>query len=130
MNATATRTVIIVDDDRDLADTLADILTFRGWEASALYSGEDAVERVRRIRPDAVVMDIRMPGVDGVEALRRIRSHDPRVPVLLMTGYADRDMIAMARREGAVRIFDKPVHPDDLVRALLDALDRQDGDGG
>jgi DNA-binding NtrC family response regulator len=120
----------VVDDDRDLADTLADILSFRGWRASALYSGEAAVAQVRETPPDAVVMDIRMPGVDGVEALRRMLQHWPGLPVLLMTGYADRDLIDQARREGAVRIFDKPVHPDDLVRALTTALGGGGGSDG
>jgi len=69
--------VLVVDDDRVLADTLADILRKHGYRPVALYSGEEAVELARRFRPDVLLSDIRMSRLDGIEAARRIRELHP-----------------------------------------------------
>lgn len=115
--------VLVVDDDVDLAHTLCDILELGGYEARAVHDGERAVQEAVADPPSVVVMDIRMPILDGVGALRRIRSARPGLTVILMTAYAERHLLEEARREGAAEILTKPVRPRDLLPLLEAALD-------
>ena len=71
------QTVLVIDDDRVLADTLSDILRKHGFKPVALYSGEEALELAGRFRPDVVLSDIRMSRLDGIEAAKRIRIAAP-----------------------------------------------------
>jgi CheY-like chemotaxis protein len=71
------RTILVIDDDRVLADTLSDILRKHGFKPVALYSGEEALELAGRFRPDVVLSDIRMSRLDGIEAAKRIRMLHP-----------------------------------------------------
>src|ERR1700722_6722226 len=75
------RTVLVIDDDRVLADTLAEILRLNGFQPVALYSGEEAIELVERLRPDIVLSDIRMSQIDGIETAERIRRLHPECRV-------------------------------------------------
>src|SRR5919197_5697337 len=80
--------VLVVDDDRMMVKTICDILTIKGYEPVAAYCGEEAVEKVKAGRPACVLMDLKIPGIDGVEALRVIREIDAELPVVLMSAYA------------------------------------------
>jgi DNA-binding NtrC family response regulator len=115
------RRILVVDDDRQMVRTLRDVLALHGWEADGAYSGEDAVEAVRGREYTAVLMDVRMGGMNGVEALRAMHAERPEQRVILMTAYTASDLLAEAEREGALRILPKPVALDRLM-ALLDAL--------
>ena len=77
-------TVLVVDDDKILADTLADILRKHGYRPIALYSGEEALELAQRFRPDVILSDIRMSRLDGIEAATRIRALHPGCRVILL----------------------------------------------
>jgi two-component system, NtrC family, response regulator HydG len=115
-----TRSVLVIDDDRQMAQTLCAVLRLHGWEPTAGYSGEDAIAAVRTKPFAAVLMDVRMPGVDGVEAFRRIRAEFPRLPVILMTAYAAQELLAQAEREGVLTILPKPLPIDRLTETLAD----------
>ena len=110
--------VLVVDDDRVLADTLADILRKHGYRPVALYSGEEAVELAQRFRPDVVLSDIRMSRLDGIEAGRRIRALHPNCRVILFTAQtvsaAMRQTIDMLGFE----LLQRPLQPDDVLNAL------------
>lgn len=118
--------VLVVDDDRQMVRTLCDILSIQGMEAVGAHSGEDAVERVREGGIAAVLMDVKMEGISGVEALRRMKALDPRLPIVLMTAYAAREILDEAQREGAMRVLHKPVPVGDVVELLRQSL----ADGG
>lgn len=113
-----THRILVVDDDREMVRTLSDILRLHGWEADAAHSGEEAIDAVRARAYSAIVMDIKMPGISGVSALKVIRGERPNLPVLLMTAHATRDLIVEAERDGALRIFPKPVAPPVLLQSL------------
>lgn len=115
------RRLLIVDDDRQMVRTLSDIFRLRGWDVTGVFSGEEAVEIVKSRPFDIVLMDILMPGMNGVEALRAIRASNPSIRVLLMTAHSGTELIEQAERDGAVRILSKPV----VVSDLLDFLDSQ-----
>lgn len=114
--------LLVVDDDRGMVRTLCDLLRLQRWEVRGAASAEEALERAREHRFDAVLMDVRMAGMSGIEALRLLRELRPGVPVLLMTAYAARGLLEEARRLGAFRVLSKPFALPELVAALRAAL--------
>lgn len=110
--------VLVVDDDRRMVRTICDILTVKGYGTIEAYNGEEAVAKVESERPDCVLMDIRMPGIDGVEALKRIKEVFPDIPVLLMSAYATGEAAREGKRQGAHMVITKPID----IRAVLSFL--------
>lgn len=117
------RRILVVDDDRHMVKTLCDVLRRRGWSPQAAYSGEEAVAAAGR-RFAAILMDVRMSGMNGVEALRSIRQAQPEIPVILMTAYSTRGLLDEAVRLGVLRILPKPFPLPELL-ALLDGATRE-----
>jgi CheY-like chemotaxis protein len=112
--------VLVVDDERVIADTLATILNQNGFEASAVYTGTDAVERAVASRPDLVISDVIMPDMNGIEAAIKIRQVLPGCKILLFSGQAaTADLLEKARSQGhEFEILAKPVYPQDLLARL------------
>ena len=111
--------VLVVDDDEGMVATLQDILGAAGYEVDVAYSGEEAVERVRERIPDCILMDVRMPGLNGVEAFREIKRLSPESFVIFMTAYAASTLVEEARREGAVEVIPKPLDLEQVL-GLID----------
>jgi two-component system NtrC family response regulator/two-component system nitrogen regulation response regulator GlnG len=114
--------VLVVDDDRSMVHTLCDVLALRGWTPTGAYSGEAAITAVESETFDAVVMDIRMSGMDGVRALKAMRAARPGIRVVLMTAFTATAMIKEAQREGALRVLAKPVQLPELLKLLDETL--------
>ncbi|HKD45759.1 MAG TPA: response regulator [Candidatus Angelobacter sp.] len=112
--------VLVVDDERVIADTLAIILNQNGFEATAVYTGSAAVERARASQPDLVISDVIMPDMNGIEAAIQIRQMLPKCKILLFSGQAaTADLLEKARAQGhEFEILAKPVHPQDLLAKL------------
>jgi CheY-like chemotaxis protein len=112
--------ILVVDDERRIADTLVIILNQNGFDASAVYTGTDAVDRARSSRPDLVISDVIMPDMNGIEAAIQIRKILPACRILLFSGQAaTADLLEKARAEGhEFDILAKPVHPQDLLAKL------------
>jgi len=119
-----TRKILIVDDERQMVRTLSDIVRMHGWEPSGAYSGEAAVEEVRKESYHAVLMDVKMAGINGVMAFREMKRIRPNIRVVLMTAYTAADIIAEAEREGALKVLAKPVQLTGLIE-MLDATTKQ-----
>lgn len=115
-----TRRVLIVDDDRHMVRTLTDIVRLSGWNPDGAYSGEEAVEAVRKQPYQAVLMDVKMAGINGVEAFKAMKALRPGIKVILMTAYTAADIIADAEREGALKVLSKPV----VLSGLLEMLEQ------
>lgn len=109
------RRALVVDDDRLMATTLGEILELKGWDVSMAYDGRAAVRATLAQGFDVVVMDIRMPEMDGVAALTAIKAANPDVQVVLMTAYAAPEVLLEAERHGVRQIVSKPL---DLPRLL------------
>jgi DNA-binding response OmpR family regulator len=101
--------VLVVDDDRRMVKTICDILKVKGYEAESAHSGEEALEKLQGADPDCVLMDIKMPGLDGVETLKRIREVSPYLPVVLMSAFASEEQAEEATRHGACAVLTKPI---------------------
>ena len=112
--------VLVVDDERVIADTLAMILNQSGFETRAVYSGEKAVEVASDFKPDMLICDVIMTGMNGIDAALSIRELLPRVKILLFSGQAaTADLLENARAQGyEFEILAKPVHPQDLLNRL------------
>jgi DNA-binding NtrC family response regulator len=112
------RTVLVIDDDRVLADTLAQILRLNGFRPVALYSGEEAVELVERLQPDIVLSDIHMSRVNGVEAAKRIRELHPECRVILFTAHPVSQEMRRTIEGLDFELLQRPLHPEDVLTAL------------
>ena len=112
--------VLVADDERVIADTLAIILNQSGFEATAVYTGEKAVEIARSLKPDMLISDVIMTDLNGIDAAIRIREMLPGCKILLFSGQAaTADLLDRARNQGhEFEILAKPVHPQDLLSRL------------
>jgi DNA-binding NtrC family response regulator len=110
--------VLVVDDDRRMVRTICDILKVKGHESIEAYSGEEAVIKAQDEAPDCVLMDIKMPGISGVEALQLISAASPDLPVVLMSAYATSEQEAEAKRQGAYTVLTKPINIQILLTFL------------
>jgi DNA-binding response OmpR family regulator len=115
-----TMRVFIVDDDRDHAESIADVLAMRGMETELAFSGEAGLARFREADFDIVFMDVKLPGMNGVETFFEFRKLKPDVKVMLMTGFSLEQLVAQAVEQGALGVLRKPFE----VRELLDVLDQ------
>ena len=114
--------VLVVDDHMSMAETLADGLVDRGYDAVAVASSRNAAELLERERFDALVTDLRMPGLDGLGLLAASRKIDPSRPVIVMTAYSALDTAIESIRQGAYHYMTKPFKVDELILFLEKAL--------
>jgi two-component system response regulator HydG len=110
--------IFIVDDDRDLAESLADVLEARGYEVELAGSGEEGVERFRQTDFDLVFMDVKLPGMNGVESFFEFRKVKPDARVMMMTGYSVEQLLAQAVENGALGILNKPFAIPEILAVL------------
>ena len=110
--------VLLVDDEKEFADSLAERLALRKLQTKVVYDGEQALEAVKVEQPDVMILDLRMPGMDGLEVLRKVKKSQPDIDVVILTGHgADRDEEA-ALRLGATAFLKKPIDLDQLIGAV------------
>ncbi len=117
-----TRRVLVVDDEFEMAMVIAEALCERGFDAVALRSGREAMARLRNESFDALVTDLRMPEVDGLQLLRLSRELEPTRPVVVMTGHPAIDTALESSRNGAYHTITKPFRPSALVHLIETAL--------
>ena len=118
-------TVLLVEDDRDGRRLYADWLRTAGFRVEEAHNGLQALERAQELRPDIVVSDLNIPGIDGFELTRRIKSDAQlcEVPVLAVTGYAAfAAEPERARRAGCDAVLSKPCSPEDLESAITSLI--------
>lgn len=115
--------VVLVEDDRDLADVTQLALELEGLEVSVAYDGREALSVIDRVHPDVVITDLIMPVLDGLQLIERIRSSPPpRSPVIAISAVGSR--LHAARELGAVEALVKPVHPKELAACARKAWRR------
>ena len=118
--APSRRRVIVADDEETIATTLAIILNQAGFEARAVFSGEQVVELLDSFQPEMLITDVVMPGMTGIEVAIAVRNRLPDCKILLFSGQAaTADLLEKARAQGhEFEILAKPVHPQDLLAKL------------
>jgi FixJ family two-component response regulator len=114
----ATRTVFIVDDDREIRESLASLLRSVGLEVKALASVPDFLNCPRPDGPTCLVLDVRLPGQSGLDLQRELSAADIQLPVIFITGHGDIPMSVQAMKGGAIEFLTKPFRDQDLLDAI------------
>ena len=115
------RRVLVVDDNTDAAETSAMLLQSVGFDARMAFSGEQALSDVLDFKPEIVLLDLGMPGLDGIETCRRLRamSHDGRLVIVAVTGWGQEESRRKTRQAGFDAHLVKPVSPEALLQLLV-----------
>jgi nitrogen regulation protein NR(I) len=115
--------VLIVDDDSQLRQSFARLLGEEGYEVRVASSGENGISAIKEKLPDLVVMDVRMPGMDGLEALQRIQDIDSKLPVVIMTAFGTTETAIEATKQGAFDYVLKPFDVSDMLKIIAQAVE-------
>jgi DNA-binding NtrC family response regulator len=112
--------VLVVDDERAIADLLATILNRCGFKASVAYSGQEAVEAAKNLQPDCIISDVDLPDINGVEAMILVRAFLPKCKVILFSGnFGSAHLVENANARGHYFEFqEKPIYPTKLIALL------------
>jgi DNA-binding NtrC family response regulator len=113
--------VLVVDNEKGFASILADHLKTKGIDAKSVYSGRDALISVVDFKPDAIILDIQMPDMGGVEVLTRIKDSDPAIEIIVLTGNGSFDVGIECMQLGAFDYLMKPVDLDQLLETIESA---------
>jgi len=113
--------VLIVDDDIGFRETLADILGEKGCQVSMAQDGLQALRMIERETFDVVLMDVRMPMMDGVETYKAVKKRHPQLPVIMITAYAADEHVNESLREGAYGVIYKPLDIERTLSLMKDA---------
>ncbi len=117
-------TILIVDDEEELRENLQDLLEFKGYQVETFATGEEFLEEFDSISGDLVLLDIQLPGVDGLEVLRRIKERRPHMPVAMVSASSVRGILDQAEAYGADRIILKPYSHEDILQAVEEIVNR------
>ena len=113
--------VLVVDDEEELVSTVCERLTLRGIQADGVITGAAAVGLIQDRDFDVAVVDVKMPGMGGLEVMRNIRALRPKVPVILLTGHGSVQESKIGLKEGAFDYLMKPINIEDLIRKMKEA---------
>jgi DNA-binding response OmpR family regulator len=116
--------VLLVDDEQEFASTLAERLDLRGIRVHVANSGEDALQSLSEAVPEVVILDLMMPGMNGLAVLEKIKQDFPRIQVILLTGMGSMSEGVEGLRLGAFDYLMKPVHIEDLIARIRDAVSK------
>ncbi len=122
--------ILVVDDYQDAREMYAEYLQFSGFRVAEAGNGNDAIEKALALRPDLILMDLSLPGMDGWEATRQLKSDERthHIPVVALTGHALAGASEGAKKAGCDAFVTKPCLPDDLVvevRRMLNTVQKQ-----
>lgn len=117
--------VLLVDDEREFLDVLTKRLRKRKLKLTTANSGPEALQIIREVAVDVVVLDMKMPHMDGLQTLREIKKLKPSVEVIMLTGHADVDSAVEGLELGAFDYLMKPVDIDELLYKMQDAVKRK-----
>ncbi len=116
--------VLLVDDEAEFVSTLAERLCLREYEVQSVSQVEDALDIVRSNPPDVILLDFRMPEMDGIEVLKKIKQMNPLIEVIMLTGYGDDLLLEKAINSGAFQYIMKPVDIEMLTEKIDKAYER------
>jgi len=118
-------TILLVDDEAEFIDTLGKRLARRGLNVILAYRGQEALDAAQAHDIDVVVLDVKMPGMDGIECLQRLKQLKPGIEVLMLTAHANVEVAMRGMELGAFDYLMKPVELDDLIYKIQDATKKK-----
>ena len=110
--------LLLIDDEKQFVSTLSERLDLRGFEVKAVNDGEEGLKIVESNFPDLVILDLKMPGLSGIEVLTRIKSSHPDMPVILLTGYGSTEEGLKGKKAGALDYMMKPLNINELIAKI------------
>jgi two-component system nitrogen regulation response regulator NtrX len=116
-------TVLVVDDESSIRDSLRMVLEYEDYRVFEASTGGDAIDQIRRSPPDAVLLDIKMPEMDGLEVLQTLQDRGYNMPIIVITGHGDVSTAIEATRKGAYDFFEKPLERDRVLLSLRNAVE-------
>ena len=122
------RKILVIDDERDMLELMLKVLEKKNYQPIGATNGPDGIRLNEQEHPDLIVLDMRMPGMDGIETLRHIRRKDAKVRVVILTGYGHPDTIRDAADLDVSEYLSKSFDNDALVRIIGEVLGRQTGE--
>jgi len=117
--------VLLVDDEQDFLETLSNRLEMRGLKVSAVTTGEQAISEAQQQDYDAIVVDLSMPGIDGLETLKRIKADNPNAEIIMLTGHGSIQSGVEAMKLGAGDFLQKPVELSELMEKIGEAKSKK-----
>ena len=114
--------VLVIDDEAAIRDSLRMILEYEDYQFVGAASGQEALDLIRRERPDIALLDIKMPGMDGMEVLRKLHALDETLPIVMISGHGTTSTAVEAIRSGALDFLDKPLSSERVIVTLQNAL--------
>ena len=117
--------VLLVDDEEEFVETLAQRLEVRDFDVATALNGADALERLEEREIDVVVLDLQMPGVDGIQVLRKIKERKPLIEVIMLTGHATVETAIEGMKLGAFDFLIKPAETEELLEKIARAFSRK-----
>ena len=117
--------ILVVDDDESIRDSCTQILTKDGYKAETAKDGSSGLEQIKEKKPDLVLIDLKMPGINGLEVLEKTREIDPNIIAVVITGYATVESAVEAMKIGAYDFLPKPFTPDELRIIIKRGLERR-----
>ncbi len=117
--------ILIVDDEERFRTTMCKLLTVRGLEVSTIGEGKEALNELREKSYDVIILDVRMPGMTGIQVMTELRKLDPFIEVIIMTGYASVDTAKKIMELGAYDYMLKPYNVEELMDKIEAAYDRK-----
>ena len=118
--------ILVIDDEGAIRDSLRMILEYEDYQFVGAASGQEGIATVQRERPDLVLLDIKMPGMDGLEVLRKLHALDETLPVIMISGHGTTATAVEAIRSGAVDFLDKPLSSERVIVTLQNALEQSE----
>ncbi len=122
MNKNSNR-ILVVDDEPNIRRTLSAVLRTRGFDVDSASNGSDALQLIRDSKYDVTIMDVRMPGMSGIQALQAMVAEEQGLRVILMSGHGEADEKNAALEHGATAFLEKPISVDSLLELLQQLLD-------
>jgi DNA-binding NtrC family response regulator len=117
--------LLLVDDEEQFVETLSERLSMRDYDVTTSLTGENAIEKIKNFNFDVVILDVRLPGIEGTEVLREIKSLKPLTEVIMLTGHGTMEMAIEGMKLGAFDFMMKPCETDDLTAKIDKAHDRK-----
>ena len=117
--------ILLVDDEEDFVETLAERMRSRGMDVSTSTSAIEALEKIDKESFDAIVLDLQMPGIDGLKALKAIKEKNPKLQVILLTGQATIEKTIEAMKLGALDLLEKPADIEILTEKIKQASSKK-----
>ena len=117
--------ILLVDDEKDFVEALAERLRNRDFDVTTAFTGEEALEKLKEYNFDVAIVDVKMPGLDGIETLKEIKKLKPLTEVLMLTGHGTVETAIEGMKHGAYDFLMKPCEMDTLLEKIGDAYERK-----